>query len=106
MIMGTEDWMGEDHRYAQSVQAMRFMLVMGLRLKQEDIRIEEKVRLQCTCLLMRVIDDVVAGIMDGDNDFKSRRLGRGLSEMPQCCGQSQISTQLAARRGPEAASPL
>ena len=86
MIMGTEDWMGENHRHAQSIQAMRFMMTMGLRLKQEDIRIEEKVRLQCTCLLVQVIDDVIAGIVDGDNDFESRCAGHGLSGMPQCGG--------------------
>ena len=46
-------------------------MAMGSRLKQEDIRIEEKVRLQCTCLLVRVIDDVIAGIVDRDDDFES-----------------------------------
>ena len=70
MIMGSEDWMGENHWHAQSIQAMRFVMVMGSRLKQEDIRIEEKVRLQCTHLLIQVIDDVIAGIVGGDNDFE------------------------------------
>ena len=60
MIMGAEDWMGENHRHAQSIQAMRYMMAMGSLLKQEDIRIEEKVRLQCTRLRVRVIDDVIA----------------------------------------------
>ena len=46
-------------------------MAMGSRLKQEDIRIEEKVRLQCTRLRVRVIDDVIAGIVDGDDDFES-----------------------------------
>ena len=46
-------------------------MAMGSRLKQEDIRIEEKVRLQCTRLLVQVIDDVIAGIVDGDDDFES-----------------------------------
>ena len=45
MIMGAEDWMGENHRHAQSIQAMRYVMAMGSRLKQEDIRIEEKVHL-------------------------------------------------------------
>ena len=45
-------------------------MAMGLRLKQEDIWIEEKVRLQCTCLLVWVIDDVIAGIVDGHDDFE------------------------------------
>ena len=58
-------------------------MVMGLRLKQEDIWIEEKVRLQCTRLLVRVIDDVIVGIMDGNYDFESRCAGCGLSGMPQ-----------------------
>ena len=84
--MGAEDWMGENHRHAQSIQAMRFVMVMGSRLKQEDIRIEEKVRLRCTRLLVWVIDDVIVGIVDGDDDFESRCVGRGLSRMPQRCG--------------------
>ena len=58
-------------------------MLMGSRLKQEDIRIEEKVRLQCTRLRVRVIDDVIAGIVDGDDDFESRCAGRGLSGMSQ-----------------------
>ena len=65
MIMGAEDWMGEEHRYAQLVQVMQYMMAMGSQLKQEDIWIEEKVYLQCTRLLVQVIDDVVAGIVDG-----------------------------------------
>ena len=71
MIMGTEDWMGENHQHAQSIQAMRYMMAMGSRLKQEDIWIEEKVRLQCTRLFVWVIDDAIAGIVDGDNVFES-----------------------------------
>ena len=59
---------------------------MGSRLKQEDIRIEEKVRLQCTRLRVQVIDDVIAGIVYGDYDFKSRRTGRSLLGMSQRCG--------------------
>ena len=71
MIMGAEDWMGEDHRYAQSIQAMRYMMAMGSRLKQEDIRIEEKVCLQCTHLFVWVIDNAIAGVVDGNDDFES-----------------------------------
>ena len=29
MIMGAKDWMGENHQFAQSIQAMWFMFVMG-----------------------------------------------------------------------------
>ena len=79
---------------------------MGSRLKQEDIHIEEKVRLQCTCLLVQVIDDVAAGIVDGHDDFESQCLRRGLSGMSQHRGRSKVPAQLAAQRGPETASPL
>ena len=34
-IMGSLDWIGENHRYAQSIQSMRFALVLGSRLKLE-----------------------------------------------------------------------
>ena len=44
-IMGLLDWIGENHRYAQSIQSMRFALVLGSWLKMELVRLEDLVRL-------------------------------------------------------------
>ena len=42
-IMGLLDWIGENHRYAQSIQSMRFTLVLGSQLKMELVRLEDLV---------------------------------------------------------------
>ena len=38
------DWIGENHRYAQSIQSMRFALVLGSRLKLELMQLEDMVQ--------------------------------------------------------------
>ena len=45
-IMGSLDWIGENHRYAQSIQSMWFALVLGSQLKMELVWLEDLVRPQ------------------------------------------------------------
>ena len=45
VIMGSWDWIRENHRFQQSIQSMRFTLVLGSRLKMELMRLEDLVRL-------------------------------------------------------------
>jgi hypothetical protein len=48
--MGFEDWAGGDnHRFAQSIQSMRYTLAMGSRLKQDNMRIEDQVGSSFLC---------------------------------------------------------
>ena len=42
-IMGSLDWIGENHRYQQSIQSIRFALVLGSWLKMELMRLEDLV---------------------------------------------------------------
>ena len=54
-IMGGEDWMGgENHQFAQLIQ------VMGSQLKQEDMRIEDRVCFQSSIHFVKSTDIVVA----------------------------------------------
>ena len=43
-IMGSLDWIGENHRYVQSIQSMQFALALGSWLKMELVRLEDLVR--------------------------------------------------------------
>ena len=66
MTMGSLDWIGENHRYAQSIQSMWFTLVLGSRLKMELVRLED---------LVQPLSLLSFGVVKTDDAFSSRWIG-------------------------------